>query len=456
MKKRVTLAALGALSCLVAGCARPGAPPPGVRPAAVSRAVVVGGTDFLSVPDGFRPPAPFTVAARPPVVRFVEYPFPHQEGRPWSHWGQGLVHSGGRVYTAVGDHRCLGATTIIYEYDPAAGILRAVADIFAAVTGVDHEHDYGFGKVHGRLSEGADGNIYLAGGQGTRRNRHLYRGSHLFRFEPATGRLVDLGLPLFGWHTPSTHFYREGMLFYAEMMIPPTHRGGNPERGYRDLFAETFSHTWRFMAYDLALGRVVFHGGKEESPYARDFFVDAGGNAWFNNGEGRLQRYCPRTGSIETADLRLPGNNIRRTAGPCPAGLLYATVRTAGGHVLFRFDPASPAVETIIEIGADTPGMALAPDGRFAYYVPGGKDTARWGVPLIQVDLAAGTQKVIAFLHEPVWARAGFNLGGTYSVMVSDDGAEVYIGFNGKKGSLERRFDDQALVAVGVPAEERR
>lgn len=448
---RRKIACLSAAVLLLAGCAAANRAPREALRALETETRLISGEKLLAVPAGFAPPAPYTVARTAPEVLFAAYAFPHDQGTPWSHWGTGLVHSNGRVYTAVGDHRCIGATTLIYEFDPRTNRLRAVADIFPAVEGFDPEKHYGFGKIHGRLSEGRDGNIYCAGGWGSSRNRDRYKGSHLFRFEPRTGVLTDLGRPLFGWDFPTTDFYREGMLFYAEATLPPSHRGGDPEKNYRDQFNEALGRVWRFAAYDIERGRVVYLGGKEESGYGRCFFVDGAGRAYFNNGENRLQMYCPEANEIRTLPVLMPGNNIRRTAGPCPAGYLYATLQD--NHVLFRFDPAEPAVETILEIGSDTPGMTMSPDGRFVYIVPGGKGSA--GAPLIQVDTATGAQKVIAFLRAAVQEQTGFYLGGTYNVMISRDGTTVYVGFNGTQ-DRERNFGDQAFVAVRVPESERR
>ena len=44
------------------------------------------------------------------TVDFVAHPLPPHRGKPWSHWGEGLVASNGRYYTAIGNS--LGGTAI--------------------------------------------------------------------------------------------------------------------------------------------------------------------------------------------------------------------------------------------------------------------------------------------------------------------------------------------------------
>lgn len=452
MNRIICLVAAGLL--LAGGCAvrAPGGRLSGDRAAPAAVAVVTDG-DFLTVPEGFQPPEPMAVARRAPEVLFAAYPLPHDRGRPWSHWGTGLVHSSGRVYTAVGDHLSVGANTFLYEYDPPTARLRLVADLFSAVAGFDPEENYGFGKVHGRLSEGRDGNIYLAGGTGSRSRRELFKGSHLFRYDPRRRTLADLGRPLFAWNAPSTHLNARDMLFYAEVHLLDRHYGGVPP-DYREPFSDSFHQVWRFLVYDLEKQRVIYHGGKENAGHGRAFFIDGRGNAYFNNGDQRLQKYCVATNTVGELGLEMPGTRIRRTAGPDAAGRLYATM--VDSRVLWRFDPEAETATVLMDIGADCPGLAMDHAGGYLYLVPGGKDAARWGTPLIQFDLETGARKVIAFLGEPVWRQHGFHLGGTYNVMCSPDGATVYIGFNGLAGSRERNFGDQAFVAVRIPTAERR
>jgi hypothetical protein len=121
---------------------------------------------------------------------------------------------------------------------------------------------------------------------------------------------------------------------------------------------------------------------------------------------------------------------------------------------IFSFDPKSNKIKTVTTAWVDSPGMDVLPDGKFLYFVPGGHGPSS-GTPLIQVNLADGSQKVIAFLHETLWKKTGFNLGGTYCVQASDDGSTVYIGFNGKEGDMKKAWGQLAFVAVHIPPSER-
>ncbi len=425
-------------------------------------------TDFLREHEDFDPPWEYTIAEEQPTVYYTRYPLPYEapDGL-WSSWGTGEVHSSGKVYTAVGDHKGIGGDSHLFQYDPETRELRHIGGIFETIEGFDSEKNYGLGKIHGRLSEGADGNIYFAGGQGTSRDREHYKGTHLFRLEPDTGRIIDLGRPMFGWSTPSTHFNQRDMLLYAEMMIPPVHLGGDPRDDFLDpLVEELGRQPWRLMVYDLEKERVIYFGGKEQSSASRDLFVDADGHAYVGGPEdGHLQKYDPASNYVRKLDVKMPGDIIRRTAGPDQDGMLYGISRDREDNrmYLFRFDPETVSIKVLFEVGRDCAAMGLDVENGFLYFLPGGKNSAGWGSPLIQVDLHDKSRKVIGFLHHPVWEKYDFHLAGSYNLMVSDDGISVYISFNGDESEREfaerphgHGFGDQAFVEVGVPDSERK
>ena len=109
------------------------------------------------------------------------------------------------IYVPLGDHLGVNANSYIYEYDPQTKTLHQRADVQSAVKGFK-PGDFGYGKVHGRLNEDHDGGIYFATywGQWRTESEH-FEGDRVFRYDPPTQKLTDLGMPLFGWGYPSTH-----------------------------------------------------------------------------------------------------------------------------------------------------------------------------------------------------------------------------------------------------------
>jgi hypothetical protein len=126
-----------------------------------------------------------TVGAVAPVIDYALFPLPDYPGVPWSQWGQGLVASNGKFYTAVGDHvKDASGNSYLYEYDPATRILKSVGDIATAVGSGPGSGGH-FGKVHGQINEGNDGYIYFTsywGDMETAAADPGYDGSVLLRY----------------------------------------------------------------------------------------------------------------------------------------------------------------------------------------------------------------------------------------------------------------------------------
>ncbi len=363
------------------------------------------------------------------IVDYAAYPLPAYEGRPWSQWGKGIVASNGKVYSAVGDHHGINGNSYVYEYDPETKTLRLTADLQSAVEGFQPT-DYGFGKVHGRINEGADGFLYFASYWGTTRSDENYVGDRFFRYDPGTDALTDLGVPAQGYGFPSTNLWAEGLIFYAEAFEK-----------------QSTPYNVSFLAYDLVNQQVTFFGGHEGSRYGRAFFVDAEGSAYFNNGGASLVKYDPRTSELTPVAGAMPGSNLRQVTRPDANGSMYATAEDT--LQLFRFDPGSGEFTTITALERDTAAMDLDPTGRYLYYTPGSHN--RYGNnPLIQLDLSTGEKRIITTLQDYIAPTYGHNLGGSYNLTVSPDGRVVYLGINGDKDG-NTGFDDPAFIAVHIP-----
>ena len=369
------------------------------------------------------------------TVDYAEFALAHSNGNPWSDWGKGLVHSNGKLYAAIGDHLGLNGNAWIYEYDPSTKVLKALADVQTALP--IQPTDYGYGKVHGRLSEGTDGNIYFATYWGTTNNDANYVGDHVLQYNPTTSTLTDMGMPEPGYGYPSTNMWSNGKIFYAEAFNKLT----DP------------NYEIHFLAYDLTTHTVKYFGGHTGTTYGRSFFVDANGNAYFNNGSGHLDKYDPNTNAVTELAAVMPGSNIRQITRPDSQGRMYATLQDTSN--LFRFDPANGSFTTLTNVGADTPAMELDPTGRYIYYMPGGHNA--WGTsndPLIQYDIQTNTKRTITTLSDYASANYANYLGGSYNLTISPDGKVVYIVFNADKNAATKTgFGNPTLMAIHIPAD---
>jgi len=133
------------------------------------------------------------------AVTVIEYP---ENYKPDGMWAGLYAASSGKVYSGLCTH---GGSALFYEYDPAKGVNRLVADI-GEFLGDKGTGERAHGKIHTRFAEDKRGRIYFAtGNQGSGPRTidpttWVHRGSHLIRYDPSTGKLEDLGqvTPNFG------------------------------------------------------------------------------------------------------------------------------------------------------------------------------------------------------------------------------------------------------------------
>jgi hypothetical protein len=117
------------------------------------------------------------------IARFVPFPLPGDEGKPWSTWGAAHFASNGRFYAAIGDHRTADGNSWLFEYDPTSGEIRTVGNALAAVPHVAGE--FGHGKIHSQMNESRDGYLYMTTFRGSRRNiafTSTFRGGVILRY----------------------------------------------------------------------------------------------------------------------------------------------------------------------------------------------------------------------------------------------------------------------------------
>lgn len=361
-------------------------------------------------------------------IEYATYPVPPYAAN-WSQWGQGLVASTGKVYSAVGDHKGVGGNTFVYEYDPNTHVLRALVNLQQAVP--IRKDEYGFGKIHGRISEGRDGNLYFTSFYGDGGPGHLAASHYFFRYSPQAGTIEPLG-SVEGYGLPSTHMWSDGLLLYAEA-------------------TDKLNVDARFLVFDVTTRKVTFqcaHPGL----LPRDMFVDARGNAYFEGSRETLMKYDRAINGVIRMPQPMPGRTLRRTAGPGPDGLFYGITRS--NHMLFRLDPQTGEVVSLGQAEGDTGGLDLDPTGRYLYYVV--SDEKAGTAPLVQVDVSdvfTPTKRVLCNLGG---CLQGADAPKSYFLRTSLDGKRLFLGLNGSGSVWFAAIDvpdDGRTVFAATPGE---
>lgn len=402
-----------------------------------------------------------SVATTPPIVEFVPTgPMePWGQGH-WSTWGDLLVAGNGKVYFALGDHNGIDGHCYLLEYDPTLHRLRVVVNVrklLGLAPGA-----FGEGKIHGRLDQGRDGNLYCATYWGLGSTPSPlpagWRGSHVLRYDPRTDQAEDLGAPFPGETWP--------------MAALDAQRGNLFAVGVQD-----FVMCYNVYERRLLYGGALPHGWEW---FARSTMIDPrtgrfyGSNRSINASERRTGKhtagiicYDPETNRFSQTGATLPDNPVtgekqdewRAYTRTCDqSGAFYGCTDKG---VLFRFRPDTAQTEAIDLNWGDglyCAALALSPGGRYLYYsvaVHGGaKD---YGAPVVQYDLSQRRKKVLAFLDPYYFDHYRYVMGGPFGTVLSPDGATLYMNWNGgfQQDRQGESFGDVALVAVHIPAAER-
>ncbi len=415
---------------------RPGLPLPPALPNGAEH-VEIDGKTLLERPDGIGPG--IAIAATPPQVTFRYYPGQDHPGSPWSHWGDGSV-AGGIYYSAIGDHQKPKGTALVYAYDPAAKSLRPLVDLrdFLEGTGaLAGDENYVSGKIHTRVEIARDGWLYYAGHRGSTRttdDAHGFRGERVFRTHPETGVTEVVSAFPIAKHVIPTGLVDAGrLLFYGGT----TAGEDAPEQG-----------EW-FFVLDLQTREVrlrVPQGPKRCALLARS----TGKLYW----DGR--RYDPDTNTIAPAPA-VP--HVRSATAETADGTIYFTSEKSAQ--IFAFDVRTESVRLLgdaaIGKAAYTTTLEADPSGRYLYLIPGAHGGAEDdGAPVLQFDTRSRTSKVLCFLAAPLREAAGYTPTGTFSSALSEDGATLFVTWNGYRVGAPSKWDVCALTEIRIPETERR
>ena len=373
--------------------------------------------------------------------------------RLWSSWGDIGLAADGSVYCGIGDHgddaggdaRCF-----LYRWDPAAKTLARLVDMNEVVP--SRPGQPAWSKVHAKIDEAADGNIYFCCtlNAGNRAGDERYGwtkelpGAQLYQYDPATGKTqVFANLPPKRC-TATSLLDRKRNVWWC-----------NLEAGEGDAL----------FGLDLTTRKVVFQSKDGDVGFNRNFALLADGSILFNSAEGQLGivEGAPKTLSpVGVSFEETPG--MRASTRESADHWIYGS--THGTNQLFRFHTQTRKLEMLGPnwlTGQYTTVMILSPDERFVYYLPGAHGKAfLHGTPVVQYEIATGTRKVIAFLAEALEEKTGFVPGGTYGIKLSHDGSQLYVNFNGHAAEHQRPsrmtpigFGLCAFAAIHIPESER-
>jgi len=349
-------------------------------------------------------------------IEAVVYPHPKYKGDPWSQWGQGLALDDGRFISAVGDHRGQDGNSYLFVYEPSQHRLVQFTDVLSHVQ--HRPGEWGYGKIHAQMVLGPCGDAYVATYWGTDLNLRYggsYKGDILFRLDTSTFELNELGVPVPQHGIPALAGFTRGGVLYGEAATPTPADAEGSMKG-------------AFFAYNTRTGKVNFRADDNALTGFRNVLVDANGTAYLAGNARRLLVYKRDSNRLSVLPARLPAGWLRASTRPAPDGTVYGA--TQDPDRLFALHPDG-RVDDLGAARGYTTSVALDPDGRRFFYVPGAAgDSWKQGTPLIAVDTKTGNQTTVATLNELAERKLGLTLAGTYSVSVTPSGRAVYIGMN--------------------------
>jgi hypothetical protein len=367
------------------------------------------------------------------AVAAAIYPLADTEGNPWSQWGQGVVISDGRFVSAVGDHLGRNGTSWFYEFDPATDLLTRTVEVSDAL---GHQaDDWGYGKIHAPMGMSECGDVLAATYWGTRRDLELgdsYRGDQLIRYDPWARDIQPLGVPIDGFGIPSIAVTPDHQWIIGEAVDPES----DPDAG--DLFVARVDD-----------GEVVHVVEDGNHVGFRNVMIDSRGHALYSVGDRSLVGIDPVSGMTTTLLDVLPGEWLRASTAPGPDGAVYGVTREP--DILFRLDAAG-TFTTLGPVEDYVASLALSPDGRTVYYVPGAHGNG-WteGTPLIAVDIGSGEHTEIVRLNDLIEPALGVRVGGSYNVVADPSGDVIYIGLNAGELDDDAPFGSVVLAVVELP-----
>ncbi len=273
-------------------------------------------------------------ATRPDRTIEVET-FRFTAGTEDSMWSALYGAKSGRLYAGLSTH---AEAAHFYEFDPAGDAMHHVADL-TAFKGERGKAIRTSGKIHVRMGEDAEGNVYFGdfcedtGPECV--DPASYQGPHWFRYRPATRQLENLGSINRQWGLL-------GLVFEAK---------------YQRVYG--LAEDGHLYYYDLNTGRTTDLGRVDDWDICRTIFCDDEGNVYGSYPVGRVWKYDPAKDRIfDLVAARIPIDPRippRTMSNPMlDRKVVWRVIEweprekvaygiLCGDSLLFRFDPHSGA-----------------------------------------------------------------------------------------------------------------
>src|SRR5262245_35214662 len=282
----------------------------------------------------------------------------------------------GRIYIGSAAY---GRNSYLVEFDPATEKMRIVLDVHKLVGLPLEPTGYAAqAKIHTRNFVGPSGLIYLGSKQGypTAAEKKsgkvaTYRGGYVLTYDPATGKAVNLGmpLPLGDKRLPADATEGEGVIDVV----------ADEARGL--IYVITCEHQ-HWMLFDT---KHPEKGYRQLGPILRDqpnTLIDQQGRATAITKDYQVARYNPADDKVTVAPLLVDGKPFAEVVGPKavhPDWRLAADGRTAYLQLLndlrmFQIDLGEPAGKPVVgrSLGNRIEGkhpdsrgsISIGPDGR--------------------------------------------------------------------------------------------
>ena len=353
------------------------------------------------------------------------YPVPGPTDGLWSQWGQAAVLPDGRHFSAVGDHVGAGGNSFFYVYDPGLRTLSRFMDVLSLA---DHDPAAGgYGKVHAQMRVDQCGTLWATTYWGSRRQVEYgdgYEGDLLLEFDPNREVVVNHG-PVAGRRgIPSLMISSDGRTLVGE--------ANSPEREGLLVVFDTVNRT------------IVDEIEDERHMGFRSLATMADGSILYSVGNGALAEYAPGEGTTEQTIEGMPGESLRAVTPPGPDGTIYAMSNREPG---FFSIAADGTIEAIGDPQGYTTSLALSPDGRFVYWLPGAHGSSySSGATVLSYDTQTGQTAEVVSVASVVEEALGLRVGGTYSIVYADD--RLYLGLNASELSDDSGFGNVVFLVV--------
>ncbi len=298
-------------------------------------------------------------------LRFVDYP-----GFPEAHstWGSiGLSATHKKVFIGVTNH---ADRVGLFEYDVVSARMRLCGFIPELANLREYQWQ---GKIHSQIVEGPGGSMYFTTDGGESREEYLmehphgYGGGYFLKWDPAAGKLTNLGIGLQYESLKDLTVDRANGRIYA-ISYPQVH----------------------LLTYDPETNRLRDLGRLGSDHVPRVIFSDWWGNVYYVDWRQRLVKYEKTSDQLLFAGESLPAfpgtpgeyivTGITAYAVDQPTGVIYLI--TYGAKML-AFHPSREGIGRVDDLGGIfdgasgppwkyyCPNLALGANGKLYYFLGG-------------------------------------------------------------------------------------